>query len=270
MNVCFTLIQIVGGFLTGSIAILADAVHDLGDSISLGLAYFLEKQATKQRTDDFTYGYARLSLLSSLIGSVVILSGSAVVLIAAILNFSSEREIHGPGMIGLAVLGVLVNGIAYLKLKAGSTHNEKVLSWHLYEDALSWAVVLVGAFFIWAFDWTFMDSLLAVGVSVYVSLHVWKHFTQSLQMFLQSVPPGIDVDKLRAKVLEVKGVTALHDLHVWSLDGNKNILTVHIERELDHDPLLLRNSIRESIAKEGKFHCTIEIEIVGQPCSDRC
>lgn len=136
LNFGFTIIEFIGGWLTNSTAIMADAVHDLGDTLSIGLAWFLGKLSNKSADSHFTYGYRRLSLLGALINGTVLLLGSLWILYEAIPRLTDPVMPHAQGMFWLAILGVTVNGFAAYKLRRGKTLNERVLNWHLLEDVL--------------------------------------------------------------------------------------------------------------------------------------
>ena len=160
LNFLFSIVELVGGTLTGSFAIVADAIHDLGDSLSLALALYLEKKSQGGPSASLPYGYLRYSVVSAIISGIVIISGSFVVLIEAI-----QRLIHPEalpnvmGMVGLAVVGIVVNGVAALRLSHGHSHNERILSWHLIEDLMGWIVVLIGAVCIYSFNLVILTIL---------------------------------------------------------------------------------------------------------------
>ena len=144
LNLFFTVFEIIGGYLTNSVAIAADALHDFGDSLSLGLSWFLEKYSLKGRSQKFSYGYRRFSLLSALINSLVLIIGSAFVLWHTIPRLFHPQSVNVKGMLLLAIGGILINGIAVLKIRnKNNSLNEKTVSWHLLEDVLGWVAVLI-------------------------------------------------------------------------------------------------------------------------------
>jgi cobalt-zinc-cadmium efflux system protein len=275
LNLFFAVIEFVGGLWLGSLAILADAVHDLGDSISLGLALILQKLSTKDRNSDFTYGYGRLSLLSALIAGLVILGGSLFILIESVPRlWNSQPAPSGRGMIAFAIIGILVNGVAVLKLSKGKTQNEKLLRWHLLEDVLGWLAVLVGSIVIALTSWTWVDPALAIGLSIFVMWNVSRGLWRTAGLFLQRAPENFSYDKFRSSIATVTGVRGLHDLHAWSIDGSRNILSLHVivdaapeHREKIHE---IKVKIREIAKGFGHFHTTIEVEYENDPCVDDC
>jgi len=273
LNVGFTILELVGGYLTGSVAIMADAVHDLGDSVSLGFAWYLERLAGKGRDPQYSYGYRRFSLLSALISGVVIVSGSILILREAIPRFWSPQLPNGKGMLALAVVGVVINGIAAIRLSRGATQNEKVLRWHLFEDSMGWFAVLLGSICIVAFGWTWMDPFLAVGLAIWVLYNVVRVLRETMGLFLQGKPHGFDEDGFRARVSALTGVHDLHDLHVWSLDGVRNVLSFHLvlaEGTGRQRLVSIKNEVHGAAKELGFFHITIETEILGDECPENC
>ena len=270
VNATFTCVQLIGGMLTGSVAILADAIHDLGDTISLVLAYYLQKLAGKNPDRKNTYGYQRYSLLSALISGIVIISGSIFVIIEAFPRLWEPYEVNSTGMIILACLGIVVNGYAFIRLSKGKTQNEKILKWHLLEDCAGWAVVLVGSIFIYFFHWVMLDSILAIGLAIYISIHVAKHFFETVGIFLQQTPKTFDSGQFAAAVKSITYVNDLHDLHIWSLDGDRHVLSCHVVITNTEHILFVKNAVREVAKKFGDFHLTIEIESEEENCLHFC
>lgn len=272
LNLCFTLIEIVGGIMTQSVAILSDAVHDAGDTFSLGFALFLEKRAEKGPSKNFSYGLKRLSLLSAVISGIVITVGSAIVLWEAIPRLTNPGEPHGLGMIGLAAFGIAVNGFAAYRLSVGQSQNEKVLTWHLMEDALGWACVLAGGVFVYFFEWNWVDPLLAVLISIWIIRNVLRELNRTVSLFLQAVPEPGKLEDFANKLQGTEGITSFHDLHFWSLDGVNHVLSLHIVTPLSGEKLIeLKNVVRQ-IATEhlGSPHITLEVESPGEDCPDNC
>lgn len=267
LNVGFTVIEIVGGFLTNSVAILADAVHDLGDSLALGLAWWFESVARRKSADDsFTYGYNRLSLLASLINAVVLTAGSTLILVHAIPRLLSPSPGSASGMIALAILGIIVNGWAAFRTSKGTTMNESVVSWHLLEDVLGWAAVLVGATIIHFTAWWWIDPLLAMAIAAFILTNIVRRLWKIGRLFLQVVPDGIDVAVLRNAITGVAGVRDVHHLHVWSLDGERHVATVHATIGDAANAPSVKEAIRRVLGQHEFEHVTIEIDL-GSDCS---
>jgi len=271
LNLSFAAFELACGYFSGSLAILADAIHDAGDSLALALAFGFEHFAMRGRDDRYSYGYRRLSLLSAAVSSLLILAASGFVLFAVVKG-GFHRDLPRTGiMMGAAALGLAVNGFAAWRLQRGRTQNEKVLTWHLVEDALGWGAVLIGAIIMWFRpDWAFIDPLLALLVTLFIVWNVLRTFRQSLRLFLQAWPENFSEADFRARVLAVPGVEALHDLHVWSLDGDQHVVSMHIVVKGAVNATTVKSGIAESLRELGRFHLTVETESAGDLCREDC
>lgn len=271
LNLGFTIIEIVGGIMTQSVAVLSDAVHDAGDTISLGFALFLEKKSETGPSRKFSYGMKRLSLLSAVVSGVVITMGSAIVLWEAIPRLWNPGEPHGVGMMGLALFGIAINGFAAFRLRQGATQNERVLTWHLMEDALGWACVLVGGAFVYLFEWNWMDPLLTVLISLWIIRHVLKELYRSISLFLQATPEPQKLDQFSKRIMAIPGVSGFHDLHLWSLDGSSHVLSLHIvTSEVGSSLVGIKSQVREAAHILGSPHITLEVETPDEECGENC
>lgn len=274
LNTAFTLVEIAGGIFTNSIAILSDAVHDLGDSLSLGLAWYFQKIAKKGGDKSYSYGYKRFSLLGAIINSIVLVVGSVIILSAAIPRVFNPQQTNAEGMFLLAILGVIVNGAAVFRLKKGESINEKVVSLHLLEDMLGWLAILVGSVVMYFFDVPILDPLMSIAIALFVLYNVYKNLRQSLRIILQGIPEEVDITELHTHFKEFDEIDSVHDLHVWSIDGNYNVLTVHIvlKQALNLDKLAeLKLKIRDSLTEEGIEHATFEFETASESCNyEKC
>lgn len=263
LNLAFTMIEIVGGIWTNSMAILSDALHDLGDSLSLGIAWYLEKQSTKKPDKEFTFGYARFSLLGAVINSLVLVGGSVLVLTRSIPRILSPEPVKAGGMLIFAVLGIAINLVAMLKVKKGSTLNQKIVSWHLLEDVLGWVVVLIASIVLMFVNLPIIDPILSVGITIYVLLNSIKNLRQIINIFLQGSPTQFSIDEIESDIKKECNVLNAYHTHIWSLDGEKNLLSIHIVVEDDkksEDIIVAKNKIREILKTIGINHATIEIE----------
>lgn len=270
LNFGFAIIEFIGGMLTGSIAIQSDAVHDLGDSITLGFAYILEKFSQRRSSPRYSYGFRRLSLVSALLTSLILVVGSIYVLTEAIARLSAPTHPKVEGMIGLALLGVGVNGYAAWRVRHGSSLNERVISWHLIEDVLGWAAILIASIVMYFADVPILDPLLSIGISCFILWNVFKSLKATLRLFLQAAPQDMDLEALKTSLLTVPRVTGIHDLHMWSLDGESHVVTVHAVLAAGTDITQLsaaKAEIRHVLETVGKVHATIEMEIENEFCS---
>lgn len=274
LNVTFTIVEIIGGFFTNSIAILSDAVHDLGDSLSLGMAWYFQKKAKKGSDKLFSYGYKRFSLLGAIINSIVLIVGSIFILTEAIPRLFHPEQAEVKGMFLLAILGLIVNGAAVLRLKKGHSINEKVVSLHLLEDVLGWAAILVGSIVMFFFDLPIIDPIMSVFIAIFVLNNVYKNIKQTLHIILQGIPEKLDISLITNHIEQLDGVQNVHDLHVWSVDGNYNVLTLHVvlSEKLEMEKLAqLKVAIRQKLEQNGIQHVTIEFETLNEKCEfEKC
>jgi len=269
LNLLFTVIEFVGGLLTNSVAILSDAVHDLGDSFSLGLSWYFQKVAKRPRTKEFTYGYKRFSLLGAVINSMVLLVGSVMILVHAVPRLFKPQQPNVEGMLLLAILGVIINGLAVYRLRKGSSINERVVSLHLLEDVLGWLAVLAGAGVMYFVDAPIIDPILSFAITLYILFNVFRNMRESMRIILQGSPAKLNIETVKSTLLEMDEVCSVHDLHTWSVDGEYNVLTIHVvlkENRTMADQQKLKNSIRESLLRLGVQHSTIEFELPDEDC----
>ena len=272
LNLSFAILEIFGGLWTNSLAIVSDAVHDLGDSISLGMAWYLEKYSHKQEDAAFSYGYRRLSSLGALINTLILVAGSLYLITQALPRIINPEPTDAKGMIAFAVVGVAVNGLAMLRLSKTSSLNARVVAWHLLEDALGWVAVLLVSLVLLFSDLYILDPILSIAIAGYILYNAIANLRQTLGLFLQAVPQEIDLEKLQQSILALERVNSLHHTHVWSLDGERHVLTTHIVVETDTTrPEIL--AIKQAVQHLGKElsleHITLEIEYLGEYCQMR-
>ncbi len=270
LNFFFTIIEFIGGAITNSMAILSDAVHDLGDTVAIGSALWLEKVAEKGSDDRYTYGYRRFSTLGALLTSLILFAGSIIILSEAIPRLFQPQEVMAKGMMWMALLGILFNGLAVLRLKGGSAFlNNRAVMLHLMEDVLGWVAVLVGSIVIHYTGWFWIDPLLSMGVAIYILFHVVGNVRKILDVFLQTTPSDVDLAGMEAELVALDGVHEVHDTHSWSLDGNYNILSIHIVVD-DDATVPAQQSIRGKADEIIRTYCidhpTIDIEFEGEDC----
>ncbi|MBT1708299.1 cation diffusion facilitator family transporter [Fulvivirgaceae bacterium PWU5] len=271
LNLGFALLELVGGLYTNSVAIMSDALHDLGDSLSLGTAWFFERKSHRQPDTVYTYGYKRFSLVGAFINAVVLTVGSIFILIEAFKRLWHPEQPDTTGMLIFAVIGILVNGAAMLRLKKGESINEKVLSLHFLEDVLGWVAVLIGSIVMKFADVPIIDPLLSMIIGGIILFNVYRNIRGAFQIMLQGVPHNISEERVRKELATFEEVEALHDLHLWTLDGTFNILTTHIvlRQPLDTEPLeALKTRIKKQLQTIGIQHATIEFEIKGYAACD--
>ncbi|MEG1581223.1 MAG: cation diffusion facilitator family transporter [Bacteroidaceae bacterium] len=269
LNAFFVMVELIGGLLTNSIAILSDALHDFGDCLSLAVAWILQKKSTKGRDLKYSYGYKRFSLLGSVFLSGVLSISSVFVVVEAVKRIAAPQEVDAHGMLWLAVVGVCINGAAAFRLKKGPSLNERAVFLHIMEDVLGWIAVLFVSIVMLFVHLPILDPLLSIAISLWVLSHVYKNLRDTFRVFLQATPDKIDLKELQTKIEQLPGVDSIHDLHVWTMDGMTHVMTLHVvstERNASF--------VKQEVLTLGKAyhidHVTIELEASNAECLHRC
>lgn len=273
LNLFFTLLEIVGGLWTNSMAILSDALHDLGDSVSLGISWYLEKYAQRRPDQKYSFGYARFSLLGALLNSVILLGGSLVILVRAVPRIISPEPLNAQGMLLFAILGIVINGAAVLKLRKGVSLNERVVLWHLMEDVLGWVVILAASIVLNFVDIPVLDPILSILITLYILYHVLVNLREVLSIFLQKVPKEFSIPEIEQELATVPAVQSVHHTHIWSLEGQKHFLSTHVvlADEIAKDEIIcIKKEIRDLVQAKGIEHVTMEIEFTAEDCQGEC
>ncbi len=267
LNISFSILEFLGGIFTGSVAILSDAVHDMGDALSIGMSYFLEKKSKKQPDEIYTYGYARYSVLGGFITTSVLLFASVFVIWRAIGRIANPVEINYDGMIIFAVIGAIVNLVAAYFTREGDSINQKAVNLHMLEDVIGWILVLVGAFVMKFTNVTYIDPALSIGVAVVIIINAVNNLKRILDLFLVKAPSGISVEELREHILDIDGVLDVHHIHLWSMDGSNTFATMHIVTS--DDTARIKSEVKKELKEHGIIHATIEMESTVEMCDDR-
>lgn len=269
LNAGFTIFELIGGFYVNSVAIISDAVHDLGDTISLGTSWYLQKKSKKKSNAKFSFGYKRFSLLGALINSLVLIIGSIYVIYEAVSRLMEPEHSDAGGMLLFALVGVAVNGFAAWKLSRGTSMNEKVVSWHLMEDVLGWVAVLIVAIVLHFKDIHYLDPALSLLITVFILINVFKRLNETLFIFLQGVPKEIDLEEIGEKLKDIPNIASYHHMHVWSLEGTDHVFTTHVKlKNIRHFQQLLdvKKDIKNVLQGYNFDHYTIETELDKETC----
>ena len=265
LNLGFSIFEFFGGIFTNSVAILSDSIHDMGDALSIGISFFLEKKSKKKPDNNYTYGYVRYSVLGGLITNVILLVGSLLVIYNAVLRIIEPAEVNYKGMIIFAVIGVVMNFIAAYLTREGNSINQKSVNLHMLEDVLGWIVVLIGAIVMNFTDIKILDPLMSIGVALFILINTLKGLKQILDLFLEKTPQGINIVDLKEHLQKIDGVNDIHHIHVWSIDGYNNYATMHIVTK-SSDINTIKKEIRKELAEHGICHAILETE--DEACDD--
>ena len=266
LNISFSIFEFFGGLFTNSVAILSDSIHDLGDAISIGISYFMERKSKKHADNKYTYGYIRYSVLGGVITTTILLVGSILVIISATKRLFNPVDINYSGMIIFAVFGVIMNFIAAYVTREGDSINQKSVNLHMLEDVLGWIIVLIGAIIMNFTDIKILDPIMSIAVALFILYNSVKNLKKVLDLFLEKTPNDIDIEELKKHLLEVKGVEDIHHIHVWSIDGYNNYATMHIvskSKEIEK----VKKDIRKELEEHNICHAILETE--EEACDDK-
>lgn len=269
LNAAFTVFEIIGGIYVNSVAIVSDAVHDLGDTLSLGTSWYLQNKSTKAGNAKFSFGYKRFSLLGALINSLVLIGGSVYVITQAVQRLLHPEHSNAEGMLIFAIIGVAVNGFAAYKLSKGKSMNEKVVSWHLVEDVLGWVAVLIVAVILQFKDIHYLDPALSLLITSFILWNVFKRLKETLFIFLQGVPEEIDLDEIETKLSNLPNIASIHHTHIWSLEGTDHVFTTHIKlKNISRFQQLLdvKKEVKSVLQQYNFDHYTVETELDEETC----
>ncbi len=266
LNLSFSIFEFFGGLFTKSVAILSDSIHDLGDAMSIGISYFLERKSKKHPDNKYTYGYVRYSVLGGVITTTILLVGSILVIIGAVKRFFNPVDINYNGMIIFAIVGVVLNFLAAYVTREGDSLNQKAVNLHMLEDVLGWVIVLIGAIVMKFTDIRILDSIMSIGVALFILINALKNLKVVLDLFLEKTPNNINIDELKKHLLEINGVYDIHHIHVWSIDGYNNYATMHIVTKAK-DIKKLKHEIREELEEHNICHAVLETEL--EACEEK-
>jgi cobalt-zinc-cadmium efflux system protein len=276
LNLLFSIIELVGGLYTNSTAIIADAFHDFMDAMAIGGAAILERYAHKSADDIYTFGYKRFSILSAIILSVILISGSVLMIFSAIETFQQTKTVNSVGMFVLAIVGIVINGIAFLKFKhtdsehtnhshhIGHKHsnNNRAIMLHLLEDVLGWIAVLVGAIVIYFTKWYWIDSILTLSIAIFILYNAIRNIIISFAILMLKTPVDVHLIQLKEALMLLEEVDEIIKINVWSLDGNENMALVHIKTHNDLIDVNISKLKREIVAVFQAHHVqSVNIEL---------
>ena len=268
LNLSFSIFELIGGIFTNSIAIISDALHDFSDAISIFISYFLEKKSIKKPDENYTFGYTRYSVLGAIIMNVILLSGSFLIIYHSIVRLFNPVTINYDGMLFLAIVGVVINLLAVYFTKDGHSLNQKAVNLHMLEDVLGWIVVLIGSLVMKFSKINMIDAILSIGVSLFIMIHAIKSLKKTLDLILEKKPASLDIEQLRNHLKEIDHVCDIHHIHVWSMDGTNNYITMHVVIDsLDFENIKL--NIKRELQEFNLNHSTIEFEKKNYHCLNK-
>ncbi|MHB1197995.1 MAG: cation diffusion facilitator family transporter [Polaromonas sp.] len=267
LTTTFLIAEVVAGVLFNSLALLADAAHMLTDAAALGIALAAVRIARRPADARRTYGYHRFEILAAAFNALMLFGVAIYILYEAYQRFRSPVEVQSIGMMVVATFGLIVNLISMRMLSNGkdSSLNLKGAYLEVWSDMLGSIGVIVAAIVIRFTGWTWVDALVAVGISLWVLPRTWVLLKESLNILLEGVPDGVDLNAVQQVIKAIPGVTSVHDLHIWALTSSKNSLTAHVVHAGQTQPVVLLATIELALADQFKvFHTTLQLETI--PC----
>lgn len=268
LNIIFSIFELVGGILTNSVSIISDSVHDFGDAISIGISLILEKISKRKPDSNYTYGYARYSILGALITTIVLTVGSIFVIINSINRILNPEPINYNGMIIFAIFGVVINFMAAYFTKDGKSINQKAVNLHMLEDVLGWVVVLIGSILMKFTNIVIIDAIMSIGIAMFILINALKNIQYILDLFLEKIPKDISIEEIKKHILSIEGIDDVHHIHIWSMDGINNYSTMHVVTK-SKNTKEIKAKIKEEMQEHNISHTTIEIEENLNDCNDK-
>jgi len=241
---------------------LSVSFPDCGYLISFGALLFLQKISNKDQEKQFSFGYQRFSLLGALLNAAVLIAGSVYIFTQAIPLLFNPEHSNAQGMIWFALAGVIINGYAAFKLHKGKSVNEGVLSWHMLEDVLGWAAVLIVGIVLLFKDIHILDPILSLAIALFILFNVIRNLIKTMKILLEGVPEGVDIKEVQSKIEGISGVQSVRQLNIWSIDGEENALNLHLSVEAKSlgETNTIKEKVREATSGLKIKHSTIEVE----------
>ncbi len=266
LNLLITLAELSGGIISGSMALLSDAMHNFSDVLSLIISYIAKKLSGKSHTYKHTFGYRRAEIFAGFINSVTLIIISVILIIEAIGRLIHPVPVEGNMVIALATISILLNGIGVLLIKkeAGNSMNMRSAFLHLFTDMLTSVAVLLGGVAIRYLAWYWLDPVLTLAIASYLLYASWDIFEASVRIFMEFTPKSIDIKQIAEKISSLEKVKNVHHMHVWQLDDHDILFEAHVEMEEDvpvsyFDTLVTR--IEDLLQEDGITHVNIQPEL---------
>lgn len=261
LNLSYAIVEFIAGGIFGSSAVLADSVHDLGDAIAIGISALLETISNREEDRHYTLGYKRFSLLGALVTAVILITGSILVILENIAKIFHPQSVNDEGIFWLGIIAITINVLASLVIRKGQTKNESILSLHFLEDTLGWVAVILMAIVLRFTDWYILDPLLSIAISFFILSKALPRFWSTLKIFLDAVPEGVDIQKIKTDLAELDHVASINQLNLWTMDGLEKNAIVHVcLKEMEHMETC-KESIRIFLKDCGFQNITIEVDV---------
>lgn len=261
INLTFTVISLIGGWLTNSMAIISDSIHDLGCTLSIALAWVFERIAGRRPTRMFTFGYRRFTLLGAFINAFILLSGSSIVLYESIERLQNPEAVDAEGMLWFAILAILFKGLAVWRTWKGSNVNQRMVSLHLLGDCLGWVAVLLASIVLLFINVPLLDTILSICISIYILYNVVRNLIIAFRIVLEGTPLSIDYEGLRTDIAAIEGIVSVEGFRVWSMDNERHMAEITLTTTLADLQSVeqLKAGIRKKLESHHIVLSTIEV-----------
>ncbi len=273
LNLAFSIVEAIGGILTNSISIISDSLHNLGDSITIGINYIFEKKSKKLPNKEYSYGYLRYTMLGSLIASFILLVGSVIIIYNVVPRLIKPLSVNYDAMIIFGIFGLLINLYATIKIMR-SKDKDKKINTHMIEDTVIWLFILTGSICIKMFDLVIIDPILSLLIAVYILYQVYKYMKNIYNIFMEKVPKNVKIDEIKKDIESNENIDNVHHIHIWSMDGVNNYMTAHIHLNKilnDEEIIKTKNDVKNKLKEDKINHITLEVEYFNEKCdSSNC
>lgn len=273
LNLAFSIVEAIGGILTNSISIISDSLHNLGDSITIGINYIFEKKSKKLPNKEYSYGYLRYTMLGSLIASFILLVGSVVIIYNVVPRLIKPLSVNYDAMIIFGIFGLLINLYATIKIMR-SKDKDKKINTHMIEDTVIWLFILTGSICIKVFDLVIIDPILSLLIAVYILYQVYKYMKNIYNIFMEKVPKNVKIDEIKKDIEENENIDNVHHIHIWSMNGVNNYMTahIHLNKVLSEEEIIkTKNDVKNKLKEDKINHITLEVEYFNEKCdSSKC
>lgn len=273
LNLAFSIVEAIGGILTNSISIISDSLHNLGDSITIGINYIFEKKSKKLPNKEYSYGYLRYTMLGSLIASFILLVGSVIIIYNVVPRLIKPLSVNYDAMIIFGIFGLLINLYATIKIMR-SKDKDKKINTHMIEDTVIWLFILTGSICIKVFDSVIIDPILSLLIAVYILYQVYKYMKNIYNIFMEKVPKNVKIDEIKKNIESNENIDNVHHIHIWSMDGVNNYMTahIHLNKVLSEEEIVkTKNDVKNKLMEDKINHITLEVEYFNEKCdSDKC
>lgn len=273
LNLAFSIVEAIGGILTNSISIISDSLHNLGDSITIGINYIFEKKSKKLPNKEYSYGYLRYTMLGSLIASFILLVGSVIIIYNVVPRLIKPLSVNYDAMIIFGIFGLLINLYATIKIMR-SKDKDKKINTHMIEDTVIWLFILTGSICIKVFDLVIIDPILSLLIAVYILYQVYKYMKNIYNIFMEKVPKNVKIDEIKKDIESNENIDNVHHIHIWSMDGVNNYMTahIHLNKILNEEEIIkTKNDVKNKLKEDKINHITLEVEYFNEKCdSSNC